>query len=513
MPTRNYTQETWGDNMKDRTPKFPGRVKLKPVAGQTDTYDMTRADDPDDTGTPFNTRTMLQNSTAQFLKLPISNPFVDDALRHMPDRIEPIGTVKTSPAMSLGDAWLKCNGAQVSFPDYPQLCQILKNTVGDVTWSISTVGTSPAFKSMSRAVKFKGKWYIAGGYRKKANNSTSQYYTFSVACADAIEGPYTVVYTQTLSGYAEGSFSGEEIGEVYIQLAASDERITAAMGKLNPGSVRGSNSKYVFFVLSSADVETWTAQTCQYPSSLPTNSAYTVPDQHEFETDGTYWAFACGSHVIYTQDPTSPTWEAVKVVTQSSPSSVNVAPSPKLRYINGKWILNSGERVYSAVLPTTWTLEKTGYTDFYATNIVYFSDRYWFFASPRISSSGVSGLRSSSDLKNWTTQPVTGISINSFEGHELFATQRLMVFSDVEDGTVKTTSDPALGWNAVTLPSGSVGGIPSADGDMVMVANENVIAYHDYSTETRLLPTISLSDDTTTFIKAKNELDVFEAGG
>ena len=46
-----------------------------------------------------------------------------------------------------------------------------------------------------------------------------------------------------------------------------------------------------------------------------------------------------------------------------------------------------------------------------------------------------------------------------------------------------------------------------------MVANENVIAYHDYSTETRLLPTISLSDDTTTFIKAKNELDVFEAGG
>ena len=95
----------------------------------------------------------------------------------------------------------------------------------------------------------------------------------------------------------------------------------------------------------------------------------------------------------------------------------------------------------------------------------------------------------------------------------MLATQRLMVFSDGEDGNAKTTSDPALGWNAVTLPSGSGGGIPSADGDMVMVANENVIAYHDYSTETRLLPTISLSDDTTTFIKAKNELDVFEAGG
>ena len=37
------------------------------------------------------------------------------------------------------------------------------------------------------------------------------------------------------------------------------------------------------------------------------------------------------------------------------------------------------------------------------------------------------------------------------------------------------------------------------------------VAYHDYTYDSRLLPTISLSDDTTTFIKAKNELDVFEA--
>lgn len=104
--------------MKDRTPKFPGRVKLKPVAGQTDTYDMTRADDPDDTGTPFNTRTMLQDSTGRFLRLPYANPFVDDAFRHIPDRIEPIGTVKTSPALSLGDAWLPCDGSTVTFEHF-----------------------------------------------------------------------------------------------------------------------------------------------------------------------------------------------------------------------------------------------------------------------------------------------------------------------------------------------------------------------------------------------------------
>ena len=69
--------------MKDRTPKYRGRVKLLPVAGQENIYDMTRADEPDDTGTPFNKRTMLQDSTAKFLQLNAANPFVDDALRQM----------------------------------------------------------------------------------------------------------------------------------------------------------------------------------------------------------------------------------------------------------------------------------------------------------------------------------------------------------------------------------------------------------------------------------------------
>ena len=38
----------------DRVPAHPGRVKLIPVPGQPDTYDMIRADDPIVTGTPIN---------------------------------------------------------------------------------------------------------------------------------------------------------------------------------------------------------------------------------------------------------------------------------------------------------------------------------------------------------------------------------------------------------------------------------------------------------------------------
>lgn len=38
----------------DRNPTHPGRVKMTPVAGQENTYDMVRADAPVETGTPLN---------------------------------------------------------------------------------------------------------------------------------------------------------------------------------------------------------------------------------------------------------------------------------------------------------------------------------------------------------------------------------------------------------------------------------------------------------------------------
>lgn len=40
--------------MKDRTPRYPGRVVLTPVAGEKNTYDMVRADSPVEPGTPIN---------------------------------------------------------------------------------------------------------------------------------------------------------------------------------------------------------------------------------------------------------------------------------------------------------------------------------------------------------------------------------------------------------------------------------------------------------------------------
>ena len=50
--------------MQDRIPLYPGRVKMTPVAGQANTFDMVRADDPTQPGTPLNKATFLKDATA-----------------------------------------------------------------------------------------------------------------------------------------------------------------------------------------------------------------------------------------------------------------------------------------------------------------------------------------------------------------------------------------------------------------------------------------------------------------
>lgn len=65
--------------MQDRIPLYPGRVKMTPVAGQANTFDMVRADDPTQAGTPLNKGTLLKDTTAALFGLDVSN-VPDDVL-------------------------------------------------------------------------------------------------------------------------------------------------------------------------------------------------------------------------------------------------------------------------------------------------------------------------------------------------------------------------------------------------------------------------------------------------
>lgn len=55
--------------MKDRIPLYPGRVKLNPVSGQANTFDLVRADQPTQEGTPLNKASLLKDATAALFGL------------------------------------------------------------------------------------------------------------------------------------------------------------------------------------------------------------------------------------------------------------------------------------------------------------------------------------------------------------------------------------------------------------------------------------------------------------
>ncbi len=53
---------------------------MTPVEGQENTYDLVRADEPIEVGTPLNKASLLSDDTVAALKLQQSNPTVNDAL-------------------------------------------------------------------------------------------------------------------------------------------------------------------------------------------------------------------------------------------------------------------------------------------------------------------------------------------------------------------------------------------------------------------------------------------------
>lgn len=71
--------------MKDRVSTYPGRVRLTPVSGQENVYDLERADQPTETGTPLNKANLLSDEVAEFLDLP-NTATPNDAFRALKEK-------------------------------------------------------------------------------------------------------------------------------------------------------------------------------------------------------------------------------------------------------------------------------------------------------------------------------------------------------------------------------------------------------------------------------------------
>ena len=74
--------------MKDRVPKYPGRVKITHADGTSEYVTLERADEPvsGNEGTPLNKATLLSDDTAaMFGFISSEDPTVNDALQRLPN--------------------------------------------------------------------------------------------------------------------------------------------------------------------------------------------------------------------------------------------------------------------------------------------------------------------------------------------------------------------------------------------------------------------------------------------
>lgn len=101
--------------MQDREPTYPGRVTLTPVSGLANTYDMERADQPTQEGTPLNKATLLKDTTAARLGLGTS-AVPDDVLARVPfAEVRVVADVGTTVTMSRGETTLTAAVGDVGY--------------------------------------------------------------------------------------------------------------------------------------------------------------------------------------------------------------------------------------------------------------------------------------------------------------------------------------------------------------------------------------------------------------
>lgn len=142
--------------MKDRVPAYPGRVTLRPVPGQADTYDMTRADQPSEPGSALNKANLLPDDVARSLWLdPADDPQVKDALKN----ISRVGDIKITTRTDLGEDWLLCNGDAILGDDFPGLKPLLP---GQAAGKWDEISKPANISEIGTLVYFKGFWFAAG---------------------------------------------------------------------------------------------------------------------------------------------------------------------------------------------------------------------------------------------------------------------------------------------------------------------------------------------------------------
>lgn len=169
--------------MQDRLSTYPGRVKLVPVSGQENTYDLERADEPSQLGTELKRDTLLSDATATLLGLNSSaTPNTAFArVKTLMDILEgKIGASKKGSYVG-NDTYGVNNMCSLTFEFEPQVLILDGHALVRGTRDLSVSGGYCYFTWSGKTVS----WYSPQGYSAQMNSSLTTYHYFALTMQDS----------------------------------------------------------------------------------------------------------------------------------------------------------------------------------------------------------------------------------------------------------------------------------------------------------------------------------------
>lgn len=332
--------------MKDRKSKYPGRVKLTPVDGQADIYDMTRADEPEEPGTPVNKQTLLTDEAAELVGLDSGdNPTPNDAIAHLGKyTARKVGDILETVRMDVGDRWLLCNGDVIPDGAYPTLRDALPY---NTEWhKVAPFNIYPYVRAMPKS----GQWALIDVFKNTSSNGkTAVLYDANTDTCTEIKCP---IFS---SEYSYGIFGLTYDGERYI-LGVNEDSNDTVSAKVH--------------LFTSTDLVKWT-DAHQY-----TVDGYGEP--YDLTFDGTNILVATQSYNytheyyninVYYTDKGLTTTKIERGWTPDTWYYFSVMP-------NGYYAMQHEEDI------TVYNIGETNYVFSFTYNgrIAFFSDKYWIGA-------------------------------------------------------------------------------------------------------------------------------------
>ena len=248
--------------MQDRVPLYPGRVTLTPVAGQENTFDMARADQPTQEGTPLNKVTLLKDATAG--KYGMDNTAVPDEVLDVLSKSVLEGTYPvvdvyagqnwekgTAPNVS-GSVWQAiavANNILFSFPISGTTAVMSTDGKTWTTFTIPTVSGGYNYDGRHRIVYAGDTYYllipITSSPYKAIIYATQNLSTWTLKCTLSLTNiAYDLFYSNYLSKFVLIDISGK----VYLSSDAENWENTYNLGASASGFNNGIDGPDGFYI-------------------------------------------------------------------------------------------------------------------------------------------------------------------------------------------------------------------------------------------------------------------------